>query len=288
MCKPLHLVGKIKSLHTPQPQPCISLQMLDWFSSLMNWLMTGIWLTVEQHWALFHVHQKTTHLVPFSKEQMGYQSPLGDWTQKLSSFKANFLVPVFCKQLLLVLFWELISWEGSESLLLQRPAKSCLLVWQWPSLLPNPLCLVFLSAQLDHPHCRELLHTSLTLAKRSQVGSFQSNSQGNQSIVDPPVSVLPVAVLIPTQLIPDSMPADVKCLLQKFSSMFRTGDVVPNPSHGVENHIHTGGHPPIFAKIWNCQGKFFLSNIWNPRVLSTSPWASPLHMVPRKDGSWWP
>jgi hypothetical protein len=26
------------------------------------------------------------------------------------------------------------------------------------------------------------------------------------------------------------------------------GDVVPNPSYGVEHHIHTGGHPPVFAK----------------------------------------
>jgi hypothetical protein len=33
---------------------------------------------------------------------------------------------------------------------------------------------------------------------------------------------------------------------QNFS--LRTGDVVPNPSHGVEHHIHTGLHPPVFAK----------------------------------------
>jgi hypothetical protein len=26
------------------------------------------------------------------------------------------------------------------------------------------------------------------------------------------------------------------------------GDVVSNPSRGVEHHIHTGGHPPVFAK----------------------------------------
>ncbi len=42
------------------------------------------------------------------------------------------------------------------------------------------------------------------LAKESQVESFQSSSQGNQSIVDPPLSV---------PHIPDAVPADVKLLL---------------------------------------------------------------------------
>jgi hypothetical protein len=26
------------------------------------------------------------------------------------------------------------------------------------------------------------------------------------------------------------------------------GDVVPNPSHGVEYHIHMGGYPAVFVK----------------------------------------
>ncbi len=44
------------------------------------------------------------------------------------------------------------------------------------------------------------------------------------------------------------MPTDVKILLQKFPSILRTGDVKPTPTHGVEHHIHTGSHPPVFAK----------------------------------------
>jgi hypothetical protein len=27
-----------------------------------------------------------------------------------------------------------------------------------------------------------------------------------------------------------------------------TGDVLPNPFHGVEHHIHMGSHPPVFEK----------------------------------------
>jgi hypothetical protein len=44
------------------------------------------------------------------------------------------------------------------------------------------------------------------------------------------------------------VPDDVKTLLQKFASIFRTGNVKLTPYHGVEHHIHTGSHPPILAK----------------------------------------
>ncbi len=44
------------------------------------------------------------------------------------------------------------------------------------------------------------------------------------------------------------MPADVKTLLQKFPSNLRTRDVKPTPTNGVEHHIHTDSHPPVFAK----------------------------------------
>jgi hypothetical protein len=50
------------------------------------------------------------------------------------------------------------------------------------------------------------------------------------------------------QKIPDFVPADVKVLLQKFPAILCTGDVKPIPTHGVEHHIHTSSHPPVFAK----------------------------------------
>jgi hypothetical protein len=46
------------------------------------------------------------------------------------------------------------------------------------------------------------------------------------------------------------MPDDVKIILQKFPAILRTGDVKPAPNHQVEHHIHTGSHPPVFAKSW--------------------------------------
>jgi hypothetical protein len=69
--------------------------------------------------------------------------------------------------------------------------------------------------------------------------SSSFNSRENKSLLDPPSAF---------QKIPDSVPDDIKILLQKFPSILRTRDVKPTPNHGVEHHIHTGSHPPVFAK----------------------------------------
>jgi hypothetical protein len=92
------------------------------------------------------------------------------------------------------------------------------------------------------------------------------------------------------------VPADVKILLQKFPSILRTGDVKQTPTHGVEHHIHTGSHPPVFAKS-RCLdpeklqiAKAEFKKLESAGIIrhSTSPWASPLHMFPKKDGLWRP
>jgi hypothetical protein len=92
------------------------------------------------------------------------------------------------------------------------------------------------------------------------------------------------------------VPDDIKKLLQKFCSVLRTRDVKPTPNNGVKHHIHTGSDPPVFAKssyldpeklqIAKAEFKRLKSVGIIPR--SKSPWASPLHMVPKKDGSWRP
>jgi hypothetical protein len=79
------------------------------------------------------------------------------------------------------------------------------------------------------------------------------------------------------------MPEDMKHLLQNFPSFLRTGDVMPNPTHGVEHHIHTGSHPPVFAKshrldlekLENAKAEF--KHLESACIVhrSQSPWASP-------------
>jgi hypothetical protein len=90
------------------------------------------------------------------------------------------------------------------------------------------------------------------------------------------------------------VPVDVEILLQKFPSILRTGDVKPTPNHGVEHHIHTDSHPQVFAKSCRLDPqKLQIAKVEFKRLESAgivcrskSPWASSLHMVPKKDGSW--
>jgi hypothetical protein len=89
------------------------------------------------------------------------------------------------------------------------------------------------------------------------------------------------------------VPDDVKILLQKFPSILRTKNVKPAPNHGVEHHIHTGSHSPVFVKSRRLDpqklqiAKAEFKRLESAGIVcrSKSPWASPLHMVPKKDGS---
>jgi hypothetical protein len=67
-------------------------------------------------------------------------------------------------------------------------------------------------------------------------------------VPEPSASVSLAADPIAMQTIPDSVPEDVKQLLQKFPSILCMGDVMPTPTHGVEHRIHTGIHTPVFSK----------------------------------------
>jgi hypothetical protein len=81
----------------------------------------------------------------------------------------------------------------------------------------------------------------MPLVRDSQVKLSQSLNQCKGSPIDSPVSPLSVQPILA------SLPADIQALLTKFPSILRSGGVVLNPSHGVEHHIQTGGHPPVFA-----------------------------------------
>ena len=92
-----------------------------------------------------------------------------------------------------------------------------------------------------------------------------------------------------------SLHPKVRALLEEFPSILRPAAATPEPSHGVEHYIETSGLP-VFAKARRLDPSKQLLAQEEFRKLeqagivrrSDSPWASPLHMVPKKDGSWRP
>jgi hypothetical protein len=113
-------------------------------------------------------------------------------------------------------------------------------------------------------------------------------------ISEPPFSVLLAIEPTPMQPITDSVPADVKRLLEKFPSILRTGDVMPIPTHKVKHHIQSGSHAPVFAKSCHLDpekleiAKAEFKCLGSTGIVHRSkpPWSYPLHLVPKKDGSW--
>ncbi len=84
-------------------------------------------------------------------------------------------------------------------------------------------------------------------------------------------------------------------LLEDFPDVVNAGGSLPVPIHDVQHHIKTAGPPiasrfrrPEGAKLEAARKEFEVKEREGIVQRSTSPWASPLHMVPKKDGSWRP
>ena len=95
---------------------------------------------------------------------------------------------------------------------------------------------------------------------------------------------------------PAAGPVSMEELLDSFPDVVNPGKALPPVvTHDVEHHIVTSG-PPIACKFRRLEGeKLEAARAEFARMeaegiirRSTSPWSSPLHMVPKKDGSWRP
>jgi hypothetical protein len=88
-----------------------------------------------------------------------------------------------------------------------------------------------------------------------------------------------------------ALPPQVQKLLEEFLSLLR-----PKPLHGVVHHIDTCSAAPVFARPRRldpekhriAEEEFLALEKAGIIRRSNSPWASPLHLVPKKDGSWRP
>ena len=90
----------------------------------------------------------------------------------------------------------------------------------------------------------------------------------------------------------DSYPSSIRQLLTHYPTVFSTDLHAHPPQHGVFHHIETTG-PPVFAKarrldpirLQQAQREFDKLEQAGIIHRSNSPWSSPLHLVPKPDGS---
>jgi hypothetical protein len=92
-----------------------------------------------------------------------------------------------------------------------------------------------------------------------------------------------------------ALPPQVQKLLEEFPSLLRPSAAPPKPLHGVVHHIDTGSVAPVLARPRRldpekhriAEEEFLALEKAGIIRCSNSPWASPLHLVP-KNGSWCP
>ena len=88
------------------------------------------------------------------------------------------------------------------------------------------------------------------------------------------------------------LPPQVEKLLKEFPGLTNSGNSSPHPKHGVQHVIETMGRP-VFArhrcldpnKLKTAKEEFRKLELTGIIRRSDSPWASPLHMVKRSDGT---
>jgi hypothetical protein len=89
------------------------------------------------------------------------------------------------------------------------------------------------------------------------------------------------------------LPLFFQLLLQCFEDVVNPSKVLPQTSHGVEHHLETRGLPIASPfrrldteKLAAAKAEFAALERDGIIRRSSSPWASPLHMVKKPDGSW--
>ena len=150
----------------------------------------------------------------------------------------------------------------------------------------------FLLAQVDRP---------ILGADFLRANGLIVDLQGSQLLDSSTMSPLPASTSSPasstsqlyTALL--STPDVVRDLLAEFPDIVGSGFSDLKPTHGVQHHISTRGQP-VFAKARRLDpdklaiARAEFQKMEDAGIIrrSNSPWASPLHMVPKGDGSWRP
>jgi hypothetical protein len=93
-----------------------------------------------------------------------------------------------------------------------------------------------------------------------------------------------------------ALPPQIQKLLEEFPLLLCPSTAPPKSLHSVVHHIDTGRAAPVIArprrldpeKHCIAEEEFLALEKAGIILRSNSPWASLLHLVPKKDGSWRP
>lgn len=93
--------------------------------------------------------------------------------------------------------------------------------------------------------------------------------------------------------VPKEQKPKLTALLSKYQHLFAEKDTDLGKTHLVEMDINTGDHAPIRQRPYKCpikmesQVQSHIEQMLNSNIISesSSPWASPIVIVPKKDGS---
>ncbi len=127
----------------------------------------------------------------------------------------------------------------------------------------------------------------------SSPGLAASPPAASPSSTPPSASLLSTSSPSPSPCLASSTASSYRAILDEFPEVVNLSKRLLEVSHKVVHHIVTTG-PPIVAKFCRLDGEkleavkveFQQLEAYGIIQRSTSPWASPLHMVQKKDGSW--
>ena len=156
----------------------------------------------------------------------------------------------------------------------------------------QPISAIFAAAAAaDRP-----LQQEVTPLPRFAAAADRAPAAPTKEVRQPLSTAADMAAETPLQEVSMNIPEPVRRLLAKYPSIIRSETLTPTPTHGVEHVIDTGGNRPVFAKARRlapdklriAEAEFKKLEASGIICRSNSAWASPLHMVPKKDGSWRP
>ncbi len=139
------------------------------------------------------------------------------------------------------------------------------------------------------------LHTGLLLVASTATCGMQVGASGSQRVNAPSGSHgVPLEAATQTGH-PAASASWVAKLLGNFPDVVNASGSLSPPVHDVQHHIKTNG-PPMASRFRRLEGAKLEASRKEFEAMesdgivqrSTSPWAYPLHMEPKKDGSWRP